>query len=184
MNKENKILVGITKDNELYFLNMTKKSGHNGYFSMSGETVIPLELEEAKERSYQSIKESVEEETRDINPLFLRDIDETTEQILAIDGELHGLDTSLFPEELEASGKTYVFESGSCGQHEEREFKKLFIEQKAFDEFMKLWEQKHLKELEPNSIYMDIADWFEEIANKQNINALAVEAVEFINQEE
>ena len=163
MDKEYKILVGVTQDNELYFLELTKR---NTYFSMSGETVIPLDIEEAKERSYNSIKESIEEETRDINPLFVRDIDEVTEQVLAIDGELHGLDISLFPENIEVNGTEYVFESGSCGQHEEREFKKMFIDEKAFSEFMKLWEQYHLKELPKNST----ADWFIEIANYKSIS--------------
>jgi hypothetical protein len=184
MNKEYKILVGVTKDNEIYFLQL-RKGDDKQYFSMTGETVIPLELEEAKEQSYQNILSSVEDEVRNINPLFIRDIDEITQDIIESDGNLSGIDTSLFTEDVEVNGREYIFESGSCGQHEESDFKKLFIEQKAFDEFMKLWQQYHLKQLPKNSIAEDMADWFVEIAEKQNIKELAGEAVEFIiNQEE
>ena len=47
-----KILTGITKDNDIYFLEIdTDNNKRNGYneFSMSGFTVTPIELEEAKE---------------------------------------------------------------------------------------------------------------------------------------
>ena len=178
-----KILVGITNDNNLYFLELEKATAHNGYFSMSSETVIPLELEEAKNQSYESLKSLVEEETRDIKDLYLRDIDEIVQEIIDTDGNLQGLDTSLFPEDVEVNGETYIFESGSCGQHEEREFKKMFIDDKAFSEFMKLWKQYHLKELPKNSIAEDIANWFIEIAEKQDLIELSKEAIKIINND-
>lgn len=176
-----KLLAGITKENELYFLEIdTTNDKRNGYneFSMSGFTVRPLELEEAKEQSRESIKNLVEEETEDISGLYLRDIDEIVNDIIDSDGNLSGLDTSLFPETITLSdGAEYVFESGSCGQHQEKELKHYFIDEKIYHQLMKIWDKYHLKELPENSA-MSIVEETKEI--KQDLKAEAKRAVELI----
>lgn len=145
-----KLLAGITKNDELYFLEIdTTNNKRNGYneFTMSGFTVKPLELEEAQEQSRQSIISQVEEETENISGLYLRDIDNIVDDIVDSDGNLSGLDTSLFPETVTlADGTEYVFESGSCGQHQEKELKHYFINKEVFNTLMNIWSSYHLKE--------------------------------------
>ena len=168
MSKEIKILVGVTKENELYFLEISNEK----YFSMSGFTIEPLELEEAKKQSYESIKNLVEEETRDISGLYLRNIDEIVEEVIKSDGNLSGLDTSLFSEEIEANGDEYVFLSQSCGQHELKaeEIKTFFIDEFLFINLLIMWKAYHLKQVDFNSTVEDILKWAKEISQKQDIN--------------
>lgn len=143
MKTDIKILAGITNDNELYFLELSNKD----YFSMSGFTVRPLELEEAKEQSRESIKNLIEEETEDISGLYLRDIDDITQDIIDSDGNLSGLDTSLYPETVTMDdGTDYIFVSGSCSQHQETELKHYFFDKTDYAVLMSIWNKYHLKD--------------------------------------
>lgn len=177
-----KILAGITRDDELYFLEIDTTNGkRNGYneFTMSGFTVKPITLEDAKNQSYESIKSLVEDETRDINNLYLRDIDDITQNIVDSDGNLSGLDTSLFSETVALeNGTEYVFESGSCGQHKEKELKHYFINENLYKQLLKIWDRYHLKELPENSA-MSIIEETKEI--KQDFVEEAKRAILLIN---
>lgn len=168
MSKEIKILVGATKNKELYFLEIENKD----YFSMSGFTVEPVEIEEAKKQSYESIRSLIEEETENISGLYLRDLEEVTREILQVDGELHGIDTSLFPERIEAGGDEYVFISQSCGQHELKaeDIETFFIDEFLFTNLLTMWKKYHLKKVDFNSTADDILKWAKETYQKQDVN--------------
>lgn len=180
-----RILAGVTNNDELYFLEIDATNDRrNGYdeFSMTGFTVSPIELEKAKEKSYESTKNLIEEETRDIRGLYLRDIDEIAQEIMDTDGNLSGIDTSLFPEtvEVDNEGKKeeYVFESESCGQHEEEELKHYLIPKETFNACMNIWSQYHLK---PTPTGEPVATTIRNILKiEQDIPDLARQATQFI----
>ncbi|RTL06166.1 hypothetical protein EKK58_06000 [Candidatus Dependentiae bacterium] len=139
-----RILAGINNDDEFYFIEVN----NDKYFSMSGFCIKPLELEEAKNESFESIKSMVEDETNNINTLYLRNIGDIVNDIISYDGDLSGLDTSLYPNSVEYNGNEYVFESMSCGQHIEKELKHYFIDISDYNTLMSMWDKYHLKEID------------------------------------
>lgn len=178
--KEIKILAGITKNDELYFIEINNKE----YFSMTGFTVRPLFLEDAIRQNRESLedgelwRQAVEAKQTELG------LNEWIDYVIEYDGNITMIDTSLFQEEITIDGDEYIFESQSCGQHQENELKKYFIDEKLFTELMKLWEQYHLKVLSKNSTAEDIYNWAKEISQQQDINKLLTEAVNFINGNE
>lgn len=186
MKTKTKIFAGITHGNELYFLEIDRANGkRNGYneFSVCGFTVKPIELQEAKDMSRDHIEQSIEEETKTINPLYLRNTEEILQEIIDSDDNLSGIDMSLFPEivEMDDSTEKYVFISCSCGQHEEKELKHYFINENLYKQLLKIWQRYHLKELPQNSA-MSIVEGA--LMIKQDHRELAKKAVEIIKKED
>lgn len=156
-----KILAGITFDNDVYFLEvnqMTPKFApfsvnppkeRQEYFSMTGETIRPLEYSEAVEQSRQSLedgelwKQAVETGNTEMG------LQEWIDFVLDTDGELSMIDNSLYPEQIETTKGTFIFESGACGQHEEKDLKEYFLPKKDFHELLRIWENYHLKKSTP-----------------------------------
>lgn len=191
MNKnEIKILAGITEDDELYFLNVTTERDGKPYFSMTGETVRPITLEDAIDQSYESTKSLIEEQTKDINDLYLRDIDDIVQDVIDSDGNLSGIDTSLYPESVTVDNQEYVFESCSCGQHEEKTLKHYFINQDSFRMLLKAWELYHMKDIGVDKIVLPMpynsvsVGYMLDNMPKQNIEALVMQAITTINSEQ
>ena len=142
---EIKLLAGITNDNELYFLEIeTQHEGHD-YFSMSGFTASPITEEDGKQKAREMLengecwKQAVE---CDRTTSSLKD---WVQDVLDIDGWQNVLDLSLYPAEFGYNGRDYVFESGSCGQHQEKKLKCYLIDKKDFDILMDLWDKYHFK---------------------------------------
>jgi hypothetical protein len=180
-----RILAGVTNNDELYFLEIDSTNDkRNGYdeFSMTGFTVSPIELETAKEQSRENIKSSIEEDTRDIRGLYLRDIDEIVDEVIESDGNLSGLDTSLFDEsvEIENDGQKeeYIFTSESCGQHEEKELKHYIIGKNFYFSLMRLWKRYHLKATPTDNLSKALLDTVEHL--NQDISDLTRQATQFI----
>lgn len=187
-NKGIKIVAGVTKDKEIYFLEIDNKD----YFSMSGFTVKPLTLEDAQEQSRQNIESSIEEDTRNINSLYLRDIDDIVDDVIKSDGNLSGLDTSLYNKTVEVDGQEYVFESMSCGQHEEKELDLYFIDKSDYMVLMSIWSKYHLKKIDiekdltdiEKTVYKKMLELGYYKNNKTQDKAETIkEAVNFINNE-
>lgn len=180
------IFAGVTEEKELYFLSVdTTNNQRNGYneFSMTGFTVQPIELEQAKNRSRESIESVIEDEIRDINPAYVRNIDDIVEDVLNIDGDLSGIDLSLYPDEITTKdGVEYVFESCSYGQHTENTLIYYAINKKLFIALMKLWEEYHLKsydDLSKSAINKAIID---EVMNiRQDESNAIIDALQYIN---
>ena len=58
------------------------------------------------------------------------------------------LDCSLYPEWFCIDGEDWYFESGACGQCDPRQYgMERYINKKAFDDLMELWDQYHLREI-------------------------------------
>ena len=181
------ILAGVTHDNELYFIDIEKKHEQHNYFSISGYTVIPTELELAKSISRESIYDYVENAISDINTLFVRDIDDIVDDMIDSDGNLSGIDTSLYEGDVEVGGETYVFQSSSCGQHKEKELKKYFIKEQEYRDILDAWDKYHLKDIELNtalvSMKMYSLEYVLDNIEKQNIPALLAQGITFINNQ-
>ncbi len=180
-NKEKKILAGITQDNELYFLNIDLEN-RNDDFSMTGETVRPIKEEDAKEQVREGLEDgehwryAVQSKQTDLGK------DEWIESVLATDGELAGFDNSLFTYEVELDEETYLFESGSCGQHEEHDLKHYFIPESQFKAIMKMWKECHLKPIAQLNASTAKAVLSNALEIEQDIPALALSAVKIINE--
>lgn len=59
------------------------------------------------------------------------------------------LDCSYYPKEVEINRKTYYFESSCGGQHDLRkDGMEVYIDNKAFDKLMMLWDKYHLKKID------------------------------------
>lgn len=177
-----KILTGITKDNELYFLEINKENDNKDYFSMSGFTVKPINKQDAESQVEENLQEGEEWKMAVEADQTTMSKDEWIQYVLDTDGSLAGFDTSLFDEEVEVDGQEYIFESMSCGQHEEENLTKYFIDKTLFDALMALWKSNHLKPTTKLTAKQNaLIAQAESIANSQDITALAIEAVEFIN---
>ena len=165
------ILAGITKDNELYFLEIEPKSEEHNYFSMSGFTVRPTLRSEAVKQAREQLedgeiwKQAVEAGTT------VDGLEDWIEEVLLIDGELAGIDNSLFEEEVEVDREDYIFESGSCGQHEEEDLKHYIIDKKLFTSLMAIWKEYHLKEV---AVELPVLP-------EQDLSAEAIKAIKLIN---
>jgi hypothetical protein len=173
-----KVLLGVDINKEIVFGEM-EITHRNGYpeFSASFDTVRPfngddLDLEEYFE-DYADEKYSgadfVLEQCRNhhCSPQDLpRELAEEC------DDPRDAFDCSLFPEEYEIIGKYgniehWYFESGSCGQHDTREYgMEKYVDKKAYDELHKLWDKYHLKKVNEK----EITKQMEEIERKLNVD--------------
>lgn len=142
-----KILAGVTNDNELYFVEIEKQTKDHNYFAMSGFTVRPIELENAKDQSRESLQSLIDDEISmsELPAWYFKDSDDLVDYVIDNDGNLSGIDTSLYPGSVEVDGVEYVFESGSAGQHVEKELKEYFIDKTDYNILMSVWEKYHLK---------------------------------------
>ena len=134
-----KILAGVSMEDELYFLEISKKTANHDYFSMSGFTVRPLEYSEDGELW----KQAVESGTTELG------LTKWVDYVLDNDGDISMIDNSLFPETIESNGKNYIFESGSCGQHQEKDLKEYFLDKETYHELIRIWDKFHLKKVNP-----------------------------------
>lgn len=58
------------------------------------------------------------------------------------------LDCSLYPAWFCIDGEDWYFESGACGQCDPRQYgMERYVNKKAFDDLMELWDQYHLREI-------------------------------------
>ena len=146
------ILLGSTLDNELVFANINVRE--NKTLSISFGLVAPTKID--NEYLYECFANSMEElskselydlcEQYNCTPSNL--IDEmfyyaTPEEIL---------DLSVFPEEVEINGDTWVFESSSCGQCETRNLMSEYIDKDAYVRLMELWDNYHLQTIDDDTI--------------------------------
>lgn len=182
--KETKLMVGVTADDEIYFLTFDRESGKPPHFSMCGETVAPMKRTDAVDQVREQLEDGGGWKHSVMADMTTLGKDHWIDHVLAINGDLAGFDNSLFPAKVEVDGIEYIFDSRSCGQHEEHNIKHFFIDEKLFKESMKLWKRYHLKELPKNSVAEHIYTWAVKEAKKQDHEALAVRAVQLINGEE
>lgn len=175
-----RILAGINNNDEFYFIEVKNEK----YFSMSGFCIKPLELEDAKDESFEIIRSMVEDDTNNINTLYLRNIDDIVNDIINYDGDLSGLDTSFYSNSVEYNGNEYVFESMSCGQHIEKELKYYFINISDYNILMSMWDKYHLKNIDLKDLTVEESDVLNKIDsiynNDRYTNDLLIKGLELI----
>lgn len=144
-----KILAGITKNNEIYFLEIELRGKAHDYFAMSGFTVHPLKYDDAINLSREMLEDGeLWKMAVEANQTKLG-LADWVDYVLSVDGEISQIDNSLLTDEIEVDGVNYIFDSGGCGQHKEKNLKHYFIEKEIFDELMKIWKTYHLKKKNP-----------------------------------
>lgn len=184
MKTKHKLLVGITQNDELYFLEIERQHQGHDYFAMSGFTVRPTTREEAEEETRNNLKDgelwqqAVQAGNTELG------LNDWVDYVIESDGDICMFDNSLFDEEITIDGVEYLFESCSCGQHEVEDLKHYFIDRKLFDLLMKIWKKYHLKKYELEKSGSDMAIVEEALSINQDYTALALEAVNIINNEE
>lgn len=164
-----KYLLGATVNNELVFGEFELK--HPSYwskekgsyidesvleFSASFDSVRPF-----KEEDY-DLEEYYEEYLYGADKEYLYDL---CEQYDCSPSELpknladncydvrDALDCSLYPEEITVDGKSWYFESGSCGQYDSREDgMEVYVNEEAYNLLHTLWDNYHLKKVDEEVI--------------------------------
>ena len=154
METTKKILAGITENNELYFLNVTTEKDGKPYFSMTGDSHTPINIEDAKQRQQDSLDSDEME-------YFWREavqagrttygLEDWIEQVRDEQSETEAVDNSIFSITVEVDGEDYIFEAQACGQHQEKILKHYFIDEQVFCDLMKAWELYHMKNIDVNS---------------------------------
>lgn len=146
MNEDKKIdlCVGITQDNELYFLEITPKSV-GGYFSMSGRTLRPVEAEKGEKNAKEQLKDGESWKFAVDAGRTTLGLNDWVDLVLNTDGweSQFDLDNSLGS--VAVDGRDYYFDYSACGQHEEENLKEYFIFETLFKNLMRIWKKYHLK---------------------------------------
>lgn len=141
-----RILAGVTEEKELYFveLGVSQHGDQEPYFAGSGFTISPISEEKAEEQTREGLedgelwRQAVEAENTELG------LSEWVEHVIDTDGATSGVDNSLYYEEVELNGENFIFESGSCGQHEEDSLLVYSIDEIFFSEIMAFWKKYHL----------------------------------------
>lgn len=140
-----KYLLGATKYNEVAFAEIERYA--DGRFSASFETVRPFNVDRLDKHDYAESyiecfdKESLYDmcEEYECSPQDLPDCITEEMDIQEL------IDCSLYPDTIKVDGEDWMFESGSCGQHDLRGEMEVYINKEAFDSLIKLWDEYHLK---------------------------------------
>ena len=150
-----KYLLGINNDNEIVFgeFGITTRNGYNE-FTACFDTVAPFEVEESDGIEYmESLLDDCYDDgdkyrlcvQYDCTPSELAERMAENEYISTNADEK---DCSLYSNRIYVGNIEYAFESMSCGQHDIREEgMKEYINKKAIDELLNLWDNYHLKEV-------------------------------------
>jgi hypothetical protein len=145
-------IAGITNYNEIYTLELRFQYGQHPSFTICGNTASPLPYNEALEYAQEYWTSFFEESPEELDALNDRfdenfDADEAATFVRETDGELHGFDDSLIPDEIYLQPEdeiSYIFQSGSCGQHR-AEVEHPLIPEELLDYVMEAWDKYHLK---------------------------------------
>ena len=140
-----KILAGITQENELYFIEIDPMIKDKDYFGMSGFTIKPIEESEGEALAREMLEDGEMWKMAVESGNTTAGLNDWIDDVLAIDGWQNTIDCSLYPDSFLWNGETYYFESGACGQHEEKDLKHYLIDKKNFDWLMEIWKKYHLK---------------------------------------
>jgi hypothetical protein len=143
---------------------------------MSGFTIIPIEENKGEEKAREMLEDGDmwKEAVRGDNTT--QSLSDWVENVLDNDGWENVLDTSLYPDSFDFDGQTFYFESGSCGQHQEKELKHYLIEKENFDWLMKIWDTYHLKDE-----IVILPEWIEK--TEENEQEQLQKAFELLNED-
>ena len=183
-----RILVGITQDDELYFLDITTERDGKPYFSMCGDTNKPITLEEIEDRNESYLEDEGEEFWKQAVASG-NTYDSLHNWLKQAKNKMDIVDCSIFDSEVEVDGQTYRFEAMSCGQHrlEVSDIKHFFIPRNTFRRLIMAWDKYHMKEVSTHELvlpmpYNDVSlEYTLSHIEPQNIEGLAMQAITIIN---
>ncbi len=167
------IMAGITKEDEIYFLEFEPRKEDHDYFAMSGFSVIPLKYDEAVKRNRESLEDGELWKMAVAGGNTTLGLDNWIDLVMDTDSEISMIDNSLLSEEVKVDGETYIFESGSCGKHGEADLNKYFIDKVLFSTFHYLWKTYHLKKDNPTLPELP----------EQDQEVLLIKAIKLINND-
>ena len=172
-----KIFAGITEDNEFYFIEVEprteKKEGFDTYNSFTAFTVKPIKKEDAIAYCKERLQDGEFWKQAVADGRTVLSQEDWINQVIEED-ELNGFDNSLLTDEIDIDGVDYLFESQSCGQHQEKELKVYFIPKENFDSIMNLWDIHHLK----------VTNFFMPLIENQDIKKMLKDAILIIKKDE
>jgi hypothetical protein len=152
-NREEKreLIVGITDSDEIYALQPAVRHGSHPNFSMCGSSVYPILRDQAVERARDSWIDLFEDpdELQSLNERFDEDFtpEAAADFVQNVDGELHGFDDSLIPDEIYLTpddAEPYIFGSSGCGQYK-ADVSHPLIPEALLDYLMEVWDRYHLQ---------------------------------------
>jgi hypothetical protein len=155
--KKHEIFVGITNDNELYFLEIENPGSplhsftEHDYFSMSGSTYRLVEETRGEEKARERLedgelwKQAVEGDNT------TQSLEDWVELVLDTDGWESMFDFNYDYSPVEYKEQNYYFDFSACGQHEVpiADIKYFAIPQPAYAELLRIWKEHHLKKETP-----------------------------------
>lgn len=172
MEKNTKVLLGATKDNEIVFANV--RIDHPYYYSKAlgrytDETISTLSISFDLVKPFMANNLDLTQLFEDYNEGFdkadLYDLCKhyacspqgLAEHQAAECGDVRDvIDCSLYNQMFNLDGDEWYFESSSCGQHDTRHDMKQYVSRLAYDGLLKLWDEYHLKPI--TELTMDYID--------------------------
>jgi hypothetical protein len=153
MNNKTTIFVGITTDNELYFLNIEQPTEDHNYFSISGDTYSLIEAEQGEQEAKDGLEDgelwkmAVE---GDRTTLSLTD---WIELVIDTDGWESMFDFNYDYSPITYDGREYYLNSQSGGQNKVplSDIKHFAIPQHDYAELLRIWNAYHLKKETPKT---------------------------------
>ena len=146
------ILLGATELNELVFADITIRE--NRTFSVSFSLVIPtiIDNEYLYERFTSLMEDLPKEDRYDLCEQYNCSPSNLINEMFYYTSPEEILDLSLFPEEIEVNGDTWMFESAGCGQVETRNTMDKYIDKDCYMRLLLLWDTYHLQRIDDNTI--------------------------------
>lgn len=173
-----KVLLGVDKNKEIVF-GEYEVTYRNGFpeFAASFDTVRPFNGDDVNLEDYFAEYANEDYMGADFVLQQCRRLDCSPQNLASeLADECYdvrdALDCSLFPEEYVIGNgygmeEYWYFESGGCGQHDIRDTgMEKYVDKKACDKFLSLWDQYHLKRV--NELY--IKEELREIEERLNVD--------------
>lgn len=165
------IFVGVTNDNELYYIEVEQPNGEDKHFSMCGTTVEAIEEEWAEAEARERLEDGEHWKMAVESGTTTDGLSDFVETVLATDGweSMFDIDYNISPRSF--NGNEYYFSFTAGGQHQIKkytDFKLMFINPTALNLLMEAWDTYHLKN--KKVVLPDITQDVEDILQK----ALAV----------
>ena len=151
LNYEN-ILLGSTELNELVFANINVRE--NKTFSVSFSLVTPtiIDNEYLFERFTNMIEDLPKEDLYDLCVQYNVAPSNLIDTMFYYTTAEEILDLSLFPEEVEVNGDTWIFESSGVGQIETRNVMSEYVDKDCCMRLMGLWQNYHLQTIDDDTV--------------------------------
>lgn len=144
---EHTIFVGVTTDNELYFVNIEQPTSEHNYFAMSGDTYRLIEEKQGEKEARERLEDG-ELWKMAVEANHTTDsLNDWVEEVLDTDGWESMFDFNYNFSPIEYNSDNYYLDSSAGGQHQVpiNDIKYFAIPQSAYAELLRVWDTYHLK---------------------------------------